>query len=70
MAGGALRSEFPDLPPHWAAGAAALAWGLARFLPLAALPGWPLLAPGVGLMGWSASSFRAGRTPIEPRRTP
>lgn len=73
MAGGALRREFPDLPPLWALGAAALAWGLARVLPLAALPAWPawpLLAAGLGLIVWSARWFRAKRTPIEPRETP
>lgn len=73
MAGGALLREFPDLPPVWALGAAALAWGLARFLPLAPLPGWPaapLLAAGFGLGGWAAWWFRVKRTPIEPREAP
>jgi protein-S-isoprenylcysteine O-methyltransferase Ste14 len=73
MAGGALRREFPDLPPVWAIGAAALAWALARWLPLASLPAWPappLGVAGVGLAIWSAWWFRVKRTPIEPRETP
>jgi protein-S-isoprenylcysteine O-methyltransferase Ste14 len=64
---------FPDLPPIWGLGAAALAAGLARWLPVAPLPrapGWLLVAAGLGLIGWSAWWFRAKRTTIEPHREP
>lgn len=64
---------FPDLPPIWGIGAAAVAAGLARWLPLAPLPswpGWPLVVAGFGLIGWSAWWFRARRTTIEPHREP
>ena len=62
LAGGALLREFPDLPPIWALGAAALAWGLARVAPLAPLPAWPaapLGLAGFGIVIWAALWFRA-----------
>lgn len=64
---------FPDLPPLWGVGAAALGWGLARVFPVPALPHWPgppLAAAGLALIGWSAWWFRAKRTTIEPHREP
>lgn len=64
-----------DLPPVWAALAAALAWGLARLAPAPRLDAglWPpvlLAASGLGLILWSAALFLARRTPIEPGRRP
>lgn len=64
---------FPDLPPVWAAGLAALAWVLARWLPLVPLPpgmGQLIMAAGLGLALWSAWWFWRKRTPIEPNHVP
>ncbi|MGM0585495.1 MAG: methyltransferase family protein [Pseudomonadota bacterium] len=64
-----------DLPPVWAALAAALAWGLARLVPVPRLDLglWPpvlLAALGFGLILWAAALFLSRGTPIEPGRTP
>jgi protein-S-isoprenylcysteine O-methyltransferase Ste14 len=64
-----------DLPPVWAAGAAALAWALAEWVPLARLGdlravGAGLFLAGTALMAWSALWFLKKRTPIEPHETP
>lgn len=64
-----------DLPPVWAAGAAALAWAAARAAPAPSpgLAGWPagiVAAAGLALAIWSAAWFLRRRTPIEPRREP
>jgi protein-S-isoprenylcysteine O-methyltransferase Ste14 len=63
-----------DLPPIWAALAAALAWALARLAPWPGLQAgaWPLL-PGLAggaLILWAAAFFLSRRTPIEPRHAP
>ena len=62
-----------DLPPLWALAAALAAWALARWLPVAPLPGGMgqvFAAAGLGLIVWAAVWFRRKRTPIEPRRAP
>lgn len=64
-----------DLPPVWAALAAALAWALARLVPgprfeLGPLPPALAGAAGLGLILWSAALFLRRRTPIEPRHAP
>jgi protein-S-isoprenylcysteine O-methyltransferase Ste14 len=64
---------FPDLPPVWALGAAIAAWALARWAPLAALPGgmgWVMMGSGIGLVVWAAVWFLRKRTPIEPHHAP
>lgn len=64
---------FPDLPPIWAFGAAAVSWALARWMPIATLPpgmGRVFIAGGLGLIVWAAIWFRRKRTPIEPHHVP
>ena len=68
---------FPDLPPLWLAGFCALAWVIAKALPLITLPGSVGLASGValmlggfGLVGWSAMWFLRKKTTIEPHHKP
>jgi protein-S-isoprenylcysteine O-methyltransferase Ste14 len=64
---------FPDLPPVWAAGAAAASWALARVAPLATWPGgagYVFMAAGLILIAWSALWFQRKRTPIMPHEEP
>lgn len=64
---------FPDLPPVWAAAAAAASWALARWAPLVALPpgmGRVFFAAGLGLILWAGVWFWRKRTPIEPGHVP
>ncbi len=68
MGGGRL-----DLPPVWALGAALVSWGLARTLPVAALPGGMgrlLIVAGLALAVWSVFWFRRKGTPLEPGKVP
>ncbi|QBY00050.1 isoprenylcysteine carboxylmethyltransferase family protein [Rhodophyticola sp. CCM32] len=68
---------FPDLPPVWLAGFLALAWFLARQLPLVTVFGPVLRGAGVGLglaglvlIFWSALWFFRKKTTIEPHEAP
>ncbi|MEJ6395206.1 isoprenylcysteine carboxylmethyltransferase family protein [Gymnodinialimonas sp. 2305UL16-5] len=68
---------FPDLPPLWLLAFMALAWLLARFLPLASvessalrLAGIVLACAAIALIGWSAWWFWRKRTTIEPHHVP
>ena len=66
---------FPDLPPVWFTGAAAVAWLLARYIPVATLSlprwlGWAVFAFGFFWAGSAALLFLVKRTPVEPRHTP
>ena len=68
---------FPDWPPIWFAGFCAVAWLLARELPLVVAfgplfrgLGLVMIAAGLGLIGWSALWFWRKKTPIEPHHTP
>ena len=68
---------FPDLPPLWLLGFMALAWALARFVPvlefdLGVLRVLGLLTSlsGVGLIFWAASWFFRKKTTIEPHHSP
>ena len=69
--------DFPDLPPVWMLGHAALAWGAARVLPLVEFAGpvsralgAAIALAGVGLAAWAAAWFARRRTTIEPREEP
>ncbi len=65
--------RFPDLPPVWGFGAAALATLLAFTVPVARVPSWPgvpVLLAGLALIGWSTSWFRRKRTTIMPGEQP
>ncbi len=67
-----------DLPPVWLAGALALAWAQARWLPLglsfgggwADLAGGLLVGGGLVLIAFAAAEFRRARTTIVPHRQP
>jgi protein-S-isoprenylcysteine O-methyltransferase Ste14 len=66
---------FPDLPPVWLAGSAAIAWLLAKYLPLVAFDvpgwlGWTMFAFGFVWAGSAALLFLVRGTPVEPRHTP
>ncbi len=68
---------FPDLPPLWLLAFMALAWLLARFVPLVGvqstllqLAGMALSAAGFALIGWSALWFWRKKTTIEPHHAP
>lgn len=66
---------FPDLPPVWATGAAALAWALAEWLPIwrhgeGRIAGVVLFALGLASMIWAVIWFVRKRTPIEPHESP
>lgn len=68
---------FPDLPPIWLMAGLAVAWVLARHLPLVTVAGplyqgagWVMIAAGVVLIGWSGLWFWRKRTPIEPHHDP
>lgn len=68
---------FPDLPPIWLAGFCALAWFLARYLPLVTafgpvFQGLGALLIGAGLVAiaWSALWFWRKKTTIEPHHDP
>lgn len=64
----------PDLPPIWTAALAALAWALARWVPILRFDLDPLgrvvLWLGVALILWSAVWFAIKWTPIEPGHKP
>ncbi len=68
------RRFTPDLPPVWLAGHMAIAWALARWLPLWRFDAGPvgrlIIVLGVAIILWSAWWFWRKRTPIEPRHTP
>lgn len=68
---------FPDLPPLWLAAFMALAWGMARVVPIITVPldlfilfGIVVAVAGFALIAWSAVWFRRKRTTIEPHHTP
>ena len=68
-----MLKGFPDLPPVWALGLAALAWGLARTVPILPLPpgmGRLMIVAGLGLGLWAAWWFWRKRTTIEPHHAP
>jgi protein-S-isoprenylcysteine O-methyltransferase Ste14 len=68
---------FPDLPPLWLLLFMALAWAMARFVPLAGGPdalvqrfGMIVAVMGLGFIFWSAAWFWRKKTTIEPHHTP
>ncbi|WP_224815191.1 isoprenylcysteine carboxylmethyltransferase family protein [Hasllibacter sp. MH4015] len=68
---------FPDLPPIWLVGFMALAWVLARFVPLyeardalVSVLGMAMGVVGVVLIFWAAYWFWKKKTTIEPHHTP
>ena len=68
---------FPDLPPLWLTLFMALAWAMARFVPLAGGPdvfvqrfGTVVAVLGLGFICWSAAWFWKKKTTIEPHHTP
>lgn len=72
-----IRSQFPDLPPVWAAGFMLAEWVAARMVPLVefdapatGLAAILFVAAGLALMVWSALWFRRKRTAIEPGEIP
>lgn len=69
-----VMRDFPDIPPVWAAGIAALQWGVAQVVPgvgyEALFADKLCIAAGLALVGWSAYWFRRKRTSIEPGDTP
>lgn len=70
-----LLEGFPDLPPVWLAGAAAVSWLLARLVPgfglgLPGWLGWTVFVLGLLWAGSAAALFLLRRTPVEPRHTP
>ena len=71
-----VARDFPDLPPIWMLGHAALAWVAADVLPLWRFEGWlrhlgaALVVAGAGLGVWAAVWFWRKRTTIEPREEP
>lgn len=68
--------KWLDLPPVWLAGALALAWAQARYLPLglsfggtwADLAGGLLVGGGLVLIALAAAEFRRARTTIVPHQ--
>lgn len=68
-------NRYPDIPPIWAAGIAALAILASKYLPVFTfsaprLAVWGLLLLGFGLILWSAFFFWKKETTIEPHHTP
>ncbi len=68
---------FPDLPPLWLLLFMALAWGLARFAPLAETVdpllqrfGMMMAGLGVAFIFWAAAWFWKKKTTIEPHHAP
>jgi protein-S-isoprenylcysteine O-methyltransferase Ste14 len=67
--------DFPDLPPVWLLGSAAVSWLLAKLVPgaVVGLPewlGWAIFAFGFIWAGTAAALFLFKKTPVEPRHTP
>ena len=69
--------DFPDLPPVWMLGHAALAWVASTIVPLVSfggtgtrMIGGALALVGIALSVWAAAWFARRRTTIEPRETP
>ena len=67
--------DFPDLPPVWLPGFAAIAWLLAKRAPVVVLDlpdwlGWAIFAFGFIWAGTAAALFLLRKTPVEPRHTP
>ncbi len=72
-----VMKGFPDLPPLWLVAFMALAWIIARFVPIITVPldlfimfGIICAVVGFALITWSAVWFRRKRTTIEPHHTP
>lgn len=72
-----VKRDFPDLPPIWMFAHGALAWVVARWVPLASFEGGVaraigtvLIVVGVGLAAWASVHFAKGKTSIEPRERP
>jgi len=68
-------NRYPDIPPIWAAGIAALAILASKYFPVFAFSApkiaiWGLLLLGFGLILWSAFFFWQKKTTIEPHHTP
>lgn len=68
---------FPDLPPLWLLAFMAIAWAMARYVPVITLAAGPvqmlgslIAIAGVAIIGWSAFWFWRKRTTIEPHHTP
>lgn len=68
---------FPDLPPLWLILFMAVAWALARFLPLSEsfdplLQRFGVMVAGLGVLFifWAAAWFWKKKTTIEPHHTP
>ena len=67
--------DFPDLPPVWFLGSAAVSWLLAKLAPVVVLDlpdwlGWAIFAFGFIWAGTAAVLFLLRKTPVEPRHTP
>ena len=69
--------KWIDLPPVWLVLFMALAWGMARVVPVVEFAGpaalWAgraLIALGLGVMVWAAVHFRRQRTTIIPHQAP
>lgn len=67
--------QMLDIPPMWFAAHAVAALALSRALAptlgdWARVPGWALIAAGIGLVLWAAWHFRRARTTIVPHLAP
>ena len=72
-----IMKHFPDLPPVWLVLGIAVAWVLARYIPLVRVVGPVgqgvgvlLVVAGILLILWAALWFWRKKTTIEPHDTP
>lgn len=68
---------FPDLPPLWLLAFMAVAWAMARLVPISVVTsnavqvaGMGVAVAGLGLIFWSAWWFWRKKTTIEPHHSP